>query len=109
MRRGLALIAQVLSSLVWAQTESTGSITGSAVDSNNAPVPGADVTARNQDTLATRTTKTGQGGRFYLPALPIGTYTLRVEKSGFAGVMVSRFLLPLARNLFTKSGFECPR
>jgi hypothetical protein len=93
MLRSFTLTALVLSTFVHAQTEATGSITGSAVDSSNAPVPGADVTARNEDTLATRTTKTDQGGRFYLPALPIGTYTLRVEKSGFAGVMVSRFLL----------------
>lgn len=37
--------------------------------------------------------KTDQAGRFYLPSLPIGMYTLRIEKPGFAGVVVSRFLL----------------
>lgn len=58
-----------------------------------AAVAGADITARNEDTLATRVTQTDEQGRFSLTALAIGTYTLRVEKTGFAGVMVSRFLL----------------
>src|SRR6516164_6689030 len=71
----------------------TGSITGAVADSTGAAVPEALVTARNEDTLAVRTTKTDQDGRFYFSTLPIGSYTLRVEKPGFTGVMVSRFLL----------------
>lgn len=71
----------------------TGSITGSIVDSSDAPVPDAEIMARNEDTLASRTNKSDQEGRFYISALPIGTYTLRVTKAGFAGVVVSRFLL----------------
>jgi Carboxypeptidase regulatory-like domain len=71
----------------------TGIITGIVIDSSNAPVPDAEITARNEDTLATRNAKSDQEGRFYVSALPIGTYTLRVMKAGFAGIVVSRFLL----------------
>lgn len=71
----------------------TGIITGTVIDSSNAPVPDAEITARNEDTLATRNAKSDQEGRFYVSALSIGTYTLRVMKPGFAGIVVSRFLL----------------
>jgi Carboxypeptidase regulatory-like domain len=92
MRSTLLLL--LISSTVGAQTPAaTGSISGTVADSTRAPVPRADVTARNEDTLVTRVTKTDEQGRFTLTALPIGTYTLRVEKEGFAGIMVSRFLL----------------
>ena len=71
----------------------TGSITGTVADSTGAALPEARVKARNEDTFGVLTAKTGPDGRFYFFTLPIGSYTLRVEKPGFTGVMVSRFLL----------------
>ena len=62
----------------------TASFGGSVVDSNNAILPGAPVIVRNADTGFTQTATTDQSGAFLFPRLPVGTYELRVEMSGFS-------------------------
>lgn len=58
-------------------------IIGTVKDQTGAIVPGATVTARNQETGLTRTDVTNQTGNFRLPVLPPGTYKVTVELSGF--------------------------
>src|SRR5262245_34658257 len=62
----------------------TGSISGSASDSNGAVISGATVTITNAGTRLVRTLTTGDSGQFNAPALPVGEYAARVEKTGFA-------------------------
>ena len=61
----------------------TASISGTVTDASGAVVAGATVTATNVGTgLATTQTTNGQG--FYsFQALPLGTYTLDVQQTGF--------------------------
>jgi len=59
-------------------------ITGVLKDSSDAVLPGATVTARNQETGLTRMALSGPAGDYRLPALPPGTYTLTAELSGFS-------------------------
>lgn len=61
----------------------TASLGGTVVDPSGAAVPGAKVTVLNQDTGLTKTAVSGSGGAFLFPVLPIGNYTLTVEKTGF--------------------------
>jgi len=61
-----------------------GSISGTVSDSNGAVIPGATVTITNVGTLLVRTLTTGDTGQFSAPALPVGEYAARVEKTGFA-------------------------
>ena len=63
-----------------------GSIVGTVVDQSQAPVPNAQVTARNQGTGVARSTVTGDAGNYTIPELPIGTYTVTIEAAGFATV-----------------------
>lgn len=63
-----------------------GAILGTVLDQTQAPIPGAQVTAKNQGTGLTRSTVTDDSGNYYLPELPIGSYTLTVEKQGFGSV-----------------------
>jgi hypothetical protein len=56
---------------------------GSVSDSSGAPIPDAKVTARNTGTGLTRIVLTGQDGAFVVPSLPIGGYTVTIEKPGF--------------------------
>jgi hypothetical protein len=58
-------------------------ITGTLTDQSGAVLPGVTVTARNQETGLTRAVVSGAAGDYRLPALPPGTYTLKVELSGF--------------------------
>src|SRR5437016_1232353 len=60
------------------------SLGGTVLDQSGGPVPNAKVTVRNTGTGLTRTVSTGENGAFVVPALPIGTYNLTVEKPGFA-------------------------
>jgi hypothetical protein len=66
-----------------AAAQTTGTITGTVLDSTGAVVPGAAVTAQNAATGLVRTTVTSDQGRFALAALPPGSYELRTELSGF--------------------------
>ena len=56
---------------------------GSVTDESGALVPSARLTARNADTGFTETTTSDTAGTFLFSRLPIGRYTLRVEKEGF--------------------------
>ena len=61
----------------------TADLVGTVMDQSKAVVPGASVSATNKETGAFRTTTTGSEGRYIIPALPVGVYTLQVELAGF--------------------------
>ena len=62
---------------------SLGTIEGTVDDTTGGVLPGATVTITNVGTGITRTVVTDAGGHFNAPLLPLGSYTLRVELSGF--------------------------
>src|SRR5438270_5153090 len=65
-----------------AQT-STSRITGTVTDTAGAVVPGATVTALNEATGITQTQTTTDAGLYSFASLPVGAYTITVEKAGF--------------------------
>lgn len=77
----LALLV-VLAGSATAQTF-RGIILGTVIDSSGGTVPGATVTIRNVDTGLTRTLTTSEDGSYSAPELPIGNYSVTVEKQGF--------------------------
>src|SRR6266436_444578 len=66
----------------WGQTF-RGTILGVVSDATGAAVPGATVTVHNVDTGLLRKTETQGDGSYRVPELPIGTYDVSVEKTGF--------------------------
>jgi hypothetical protein len=66
-----------------AQTGTT-SLRGVVVDKSRAAVSGAKATVQNASEGVERDTTTSASGEFEILALPPGTYTLTVEKDGFA-------------------------
>jgi hypothetical protein len=66
---------------VYSQT--FGDITGLVHDQSGAALPAAQVTVTNVATNALRTQPTNDDGLYAFPALPPGTYNVRVEKQGF--------------------------
>ena len=66
-----------------AQGETTSAIVGQVRDTTNAVVPGAIVTITNPETGLRRSAKTDDAGRFNFPQLKPGTYSVKVEASGF--------------------------
>jgi outer membrane receptor protein involved in Fe transport len=84
--RTFALIAFALTIFAGVSTYAQtfrGTILGSVTDSSGAAVPGATVTIKNTDTGLVRTVTTSDDGSYAAPELPIGTYTVSVEKTGF--------------------------
>ncbi|MGP0020220.1 MAG: TonB-dependent receptor [Candidatus Sulfotelmatobacter sp.] len=76
----------------WAQ-EVTASITGTVTDPSGAAVAGAKVTTTSAERGITYTAMTNDSGLYRLSDLPVGTYDLKVEKSGFAVVSYPAFVL----------------
>jgi hypothetical protein len=61
----------------------TASITGTVEDSAGAALDGATVTARDAERGTSYTAKSGNGGVFNFNSLPIGTYEVKAESTGF--------------------------
>src|SRR5258707_14997473 len=60
-----------------------GRIVGTVTDKSGASVSEAAITVTNQDTSENRTARTGSAGDFVFTVLPVGRYTVKVEKAGF--------------------------
>jgi len=65
-----------------AQGETTSAIVGQVTDPTGAVVPGATVTVTNGETGLERRAQTDSDGRFNLPQLKPGTYSVKVEVQG---------------------------
>ncbi len=73
----------VCAQLAWCSA--TGSISGVVRDASAAAVPGAEVVALNTGTGVRRTVTTNAEGFYLFEALPLGTYDVDVNKTGFKG------------------------
>src|SRR6266566_4062837 len=60
-----------------------GSLVGNVRDPSGAAVPGATVSATQQETDQTRSTTTNQTGEYSLTTLAAGTYVVRISAQGF--------------------------
>lgn len=69
-------------SITMAQS-ATGRIVGTVQDSSGAVVPGASVTATNEETTTAYTTTASDEGAYGFEALPPGNYTITVEQANF--------------------------
>ena len=73
----------------------TGSISGTVVDTSGAAIPNVAVTARNVDTGAVRNTTSGSVGTFTIPIVPVGTYEVGAERAGFSAARVANVVVAI--------------
>ena len=78
----------------WGQ-EVTASITGTITDPSGAVVAGATVTATSTERGLIYTAESNDSGLYRIAQLPVGTYSLKVEKSGFSSASHPAFVLTL--------------
>ena len=76
---GLALTANVFGQA----SAINGEITGTVTDPSGAAISGATVQIGNTDTGFKQSTKTGETGLYRFTVLPLGTYEVEVQASGF--------------------------
>ena len=85
----VACLSFVLSPSLWAQSASTGALTGTVTDASGAVVPSTTVTATSLDTGQVRTAMASADGSYRFTLLPPGAYNVKFESSGFKAVEVS--------------------
>jgi hypothetical protein len=78
----LVCLALVLAVPAWAQV-STGEIFGKVTDGTGAVLPGATVTLSGSGLIQPLVSVSSESGAYRFPSLPIGTYSVSFELSGF--------------------------
>ena len=87
MRRlGLMMLLAATLGVVAAAQETTGTITGVTSDQTGAVLPGVSVTIKNTNTSTSRTVVTNETGLYTASLLPVGSYEVTFELSGFQPV-----------------------
>jgi hypothetical protein len=83
-RRGALsiLLFFVFSAYAWPQTE-LATVFGTVTDPSGAVIAGATVTLLNQSTGLKRDSSTDSTGQYHIAGLPIGNYSLHIQKEGF--------------------------
>ena len=75
-----AAAVTVVCSSAWAQ-QGTAELRGTAVDQQNAALPGVSITVRNQDTGMFRETTSNPDGTYFISGLTPGVYQIRASLS----------------------------
>ena len=97
----LIVFAAILLSFASATNAQTfrGTILGTVTDSSGAAIAGAAVAVKNVNTGLSRTVTTSEDGTYSVPELPIGTYTVTVEKAGFKRIAVTGLKVEVSTEL----------
>jgi hypothetical protein len=96
----LPVLAALAASAPFARAQSvSGSITGTVVDQTRQVLPGATITLINEQAAGSRVTTTNDVGAFVFSAVQPGTYTIRVELTGFSPVERTHTVLPANEQL----------
>ncbi|MCS7025111.1 MAG: TonB-dependent receptor [Bryobacteraceae bacterium] len=109
MSRWLILLFALVACFSGARAQiSTSQINGVVTDSSGAVVPGASVTLTNEATGVVWKQNTTEAGVYAFPAIPVGSYTIRVEAPGFKVAIRSGNIVqvntPLAVNIQLEVG-----
>jgi len=92
MRKVVQVLASAIAMLMliglttipaYGQGGTTSTLSGIAVDSSGAVLPGADVTIKHLATALTQTAVSNADGAFSFPGMNVGTYSVTVTLSGF--------------------------
>jgi hypothetical protein len=101
----IAIGLLVLAAFVFAQTP-TGTIEGTVTDPQGAAVAGATITVTNNATAISKELKSDGDGRFTMPFVPPGTYTMTVNAPGFRSAKQENVVVEVSQ---TRSVPSCTR
>ena len=82
---------------------STGSISGTVVDQNNAVISGATVTAKNTATGFVRTATTNSTGLYRLVDIPTGRYDVTIDAPNFSRYVQNDVTLEVSQDAIVNS------
>jgi len=81
--RSLFLIPLLSATAAFSQTTTSQEISGLVQDATGSVVPNATINVKNNETGFVRTTQSNEAGLYVVSNLPIGTYEISAEASGF--------------------------
>src|SRR5262249_10893985 len=84
----------------------SGQLSGFVRDAQQGALPGATVTITNEATGNKRTTVTNSTGFYVLPDVPVGTYSVAVELSGFKKFVKTGIRLTAANQIAIDADLE---
>jgi outer membrane receptor for ferrienterochelin and colicin len=84
-----------LSPAAFGQGTQTGTLSGTVMDQGGLVLPGVTVTASSASLQGVRSTVTDENGRYSIPGLPPGTYSVRYELQGMGPVIRQNTVVPL--------------
>ena len=99
LRVSILFLAAVLVPPAVTFAQSVGSIAGTVMDTSKGALPGAIVTARHEGTSAVREVVADAQGRYAMPLLPIGSYTVTATMAGFQGQERSQVVLEVQASI----------
>jgi hypothetical protein len=98
MKKLLGFVVVVLlgvSPSAFGQGTQTGTLSGTVVDQGGLVLPGVTVTASSPALQGVRSTVTDENGRYSIPGLPPGAYSVRYELQGMGPVNRQNTVVPL--------------
>jgi hypothetical protein len=103
-----SLVLLLLLGLATAVTSAQGeaSISGVVTDATGSAVPGATVKVQNLETGAVRNLVTDSVGRYDATVLPVGSYKVTVEKTGFQAQSKTEIALAVAQRVEVDLGLS---
>ncbi|MGE5647796.1 MAG: carboxypeptidase regulatory-like domain-containing protein [Acidobacteriota bacterium] len=93
------LVLLLLSALVAAAQTNTSVVEGRVFDPSRAGVNDCTVELKSLATGGTLTTRTNETGMFVFPAVPVGSYSLKVTKDGFNTYEISEFRVTIGQRV----------
>ena len=93
----VSLLVLALSAVAFAQSTTTGSIGGVVTNPNKEVVSGAAVTVKNVGTNKEDTATTDDTGRFKVPNLQPGNYSVTVNSGGFSPSTMDNVVVEIGR------------
>jgi hypothetical protein len=100
------LIIASTASATFAQSASTGTVTGIVKDSTGAAVAGATVTLTDTTTKDTRTTTANDGGTYFFANVVPGTFNVTIKKEGFRAAQFSNQVVTVGSALTLNASLE---
>ena len=88
MKHGVLCLILLLPAANAAAQEVSGRLGGRVLSTDSVPLADVEVTVSSPSLLGTRSTASDRGGRFLLPALPVGVYRVQARRVGFRPVAI---------------------
>jgi len=103
---GVIALLLMLGAAIPVSAQSAGTILGVVKDASGAVVSEATITITNTETGLSRTVPSSADGAFRAPALPVGHYDLRIEKTGFSTEVQRGLILEVEQELVVNDSLQ---